>query len=86
LHFADLLEYLHPTDYLVLNNTKVLAAGFYFLRPAEPAMSELKGTSTLLADGKHGLWGLRWPLKEVTVHSQNFCAVTKELPAGGLRV
>jgi S-adenosylmethionine:tRNA ribosyltransferase-isomerase len=39
--FADLVEYLHPGDCLVLNNTKVLPARFYFLRAADKRMEAL---------------------------------------------
>jgi S-adenosylmethionine:tRNA ribosyltransferase-isomerase len=39
--FADLVEYLHTGDCLVLNNTKVLPARFYFLRAADKRMEAL---------------------------------------------
>jgi S-adenosylmethionine:tRNA ribosyltransferase-isomerase len=39
--FADMVEYLLPTDCLVLNNTKVLPARFYFLRAADKRMEAL---------------------------------------------
>jgi S-adenosylmethionine:tRNA ribosyltransferase-isomerase len=40
-HFADLIEYLLPSDCLVLNNTKVLPARFYFLREPDKRMEAL---------------------------------------------
>jgi S-adenosylmethionine:tRNA ribosyltransferase-isomerase len=39
--FADLVEYLIPGDCLVLNNTRVLPARFYFLRAADKRMEAL---------------------------------------------
>ncbi|MBM4102936.1 MAG: tRNA preQ1(34) S-adenosylmethionine ribosyltransferase-isomerase QueA [Planctomycetes bacterium] len=40
-HFADLTDYLKSGDCLVLNNTKVLPARFYFLRSAATQMEAL---------------------------------------------
>jgi S-adenosylmethionine:tRNA ribosyltransferase-isomerase len=40
-HFANLPDYLKSGDCLVLNNTKVLPARFYFLRAAEKRMEAL---------------------------------------------
>src|SRR5699024_12113042 len=40
-HFNDILEYLHPGDCLVLNNTKVLPARLYGIKKDTGAKIEL---------------------------------------------
>jgi len=50
-YFADLPEYLRPDDCLVLNNTKVLPARFYFLRSTDARMEAL-----FLYENTSGLW------------------------------
>jgi S-adenosylmethionine:tRNA ribosyltransferase-isomerase len=40
-HFTDLPDYLHSGDCMVLNNTQVLPARFYFLRAADKRMEAL---------------------------------------------
>ncbi len=66
-HFRDILEYLHPGDCLVLNNTRVIPARLYGVREGTGAMIEIlllkrKGNNvweTLVKPGKKAKPGTR---------------------------
>ncbi len=51
-HFRDILEYLHPGDCLVLNNTRVIPARLYGVREGTGAMIEI----LLLKRKENNVW------------------------------
>ncbi len=51
-HFRDVLEYLHPGDCLVLNNTRVIPARLYGVREGTGAMIEI----LLLKRKENNIW------------------------------